>query len=191
MIIKTIIALLICLIFRASGLEMVNISTVIQNEKSETKLDLTDENSVEQDLAETYSIDEQIFEQLQTFYNTKSQWELIDGVYDNGGELVKFDDGYGYAITDIDKDDKLEILVSGMAGSGQYSINNFYEYNGKDKIQKLRTAKLSINNSEPDLINHNYFSGCEKYDDEYHYLFKDYQGYGASGGRMNYYDVVI
>ena len=165
-----------CLCFSACGL----------NDKQK------DAEKSEDTIIEDDSIDDSILEQLQTFYNTKSQWEIVDGHYDNGDEGIDFDNGYAYAITDID-DGNLEILMSGMAGRGLYSTNIFYEYSGKDKIVKMDTSNFGVDGSEPDLINFDYFAGREmSYNDgAFHYCFEDYQGYGISGGKTIYYDVSI
>ena len=129
-------------------------------------------------------------DQLMTFYNTREQWEIVDGQYDNGAEGIEFTGGYSYAVTDIDEDGNLEILMSGVAGTGHYSTNVFYEFSGIDKIEKMDTSGFGIDESEPD-ISEDYLAGFVDYQGETSYLFKDYQGYGAGCGRINYYSVSV
>jgi len=127
---------------------------------------------------------------LQTFYNTRDQWELVDGTYDDGNEGITFNDGYSYAVTDIDDDGNLEILMSGMAGSGHYSINVFYEFSDIDTIEKMDTKGLEFNGSEPD-ISGDYLARFVDDQGNINYLFTDYENYGASGGKTNYYSVTV
>lgn len=129
-------------------------------------------------------------DQLQTFYNTRDQWELVDGTYDDGNQGITFNDGYSYAVTDIDDDGNLEILMSGMAGSGHYSINVFYEFSDIDTIEKMDTKGLEFNESEPD-ISGDYLARFVDDQGEINYLFTDYENYGASGGKTNYYSVTV
>lgn len=136
-------------------------------------------------------------DQLETLYNNREQWEVVDGIYKRGGEEIYFDRGYSYAITDIDADGKLEILMSGMSGSKRSSINVFYEFKAIDEIEKMDTSNMGIDGSEPD-INNDYFiaygyknPSLYRYSDPYVYRFSDYIYYGAGKSRTNYYTVTV
>ena len=129
-------------------------------------------------------------DQLQTFYNTREQWEVVDGIYKNGGEEIYFDRGYSYAITDIDADGKLEILMSGMSGSKRSSINVFYEFKNIDEIEKMDTSNLNFEGSEPDIKKSDYLC-ASIYRKPYIYWFSDYIYYGAGKSRTNYYSVTV
>lgn len=129
-------------------------------------------------------------DQLETLYNNREQWEVVDGIYKSGGEEIYFDRGYSYAITDMDDDGKLEILMSGMSGSKRSSINVFYEFKNIDEIEKMDTSNLNFEGSEPDIKKSNYLC-ASIYRKPYIYWFSDYIYYGAGKSRTNYYTVTV
>lgn len=181
----------------------------IQSEKSaeaftEDDSDALHVDDIDEASTTKVSIDNSPEAQLQTLYDLKEAWELKDGNYTlDNAEVITFDD-YGYAITDLDRDDNLEIIVSGIAGTGRFSTSHIYEYSSTDNIVEWDTSKLACNDSEPDFLTQNdlwdlddpsedLLPGCySSTDDSYVvYMLADYQNYGASGGKTDYLKVIV
>lgn len=153
---------------------------------------------------ENVESDSTVDSQIQTLYDTRDQWEIVDWsmTLDNG-ETVEFND-YGYAVTDLDWDGNYEIVMSGFAGSGMFTTNRIYEYEDEGKIVEWDTSGLAYDDSEPDLMKQNNLWNIEKQNvgnvlpgyisedgNDIEYCLVDYEPYGASGGKKNYLRVSV
>ena len=124
-----------------------------------------------------------IDDQFETFLDMDYLWKISDD---------EFEGKYAYAITDIDNDGNLEILVSNRTENSLDTTNIFYEFAGIGKIEKLDTSNFGGNDSEPDLLEDYFWAGCDDSSDErIHYLCRDFQNYQITGEKTIYYDVAI
>ena len=81
--------------------------------------------------------------QLEVFYANQDIWNSNEIDMGEGYEKVVLDEWY-YAITDLDKDEHLEIIKSGYAGEDKTSYSVIYELQGDGSVKAVNT---------PDLIN--------------------------------------
>ena len=123
-----------------------------------------------------------IDDQIDTFLATEDQWKVKND---------DFKGKYGYAITDVDQDGNLEIIVSNMKVKSLVSTSSIYEFAGIEKLEKLDTSNFGGDDSEPDLLKDDFLAGCTTSDEKIHYLCRDYQNYQKSGEKTIYYDVTI
>lgn len=87
----------------------------------------------------------------------------------------------GLTIYDLNKDGKLELIISSMQGSGHYSDNYFYNvnntYDGIIKLEEKMCYKGEISGFELDRLENQAY----EYDGIIYYLAEDYIRYGAYG----------
>ena len=91
-----------------------------------------------------YSVDNNIkMAELEVFYANQDVWNSNEIDMGEGYEKVVLDEWY-YAITDLDKDEHLEIIKSGYAGEDKTSYSVIYELQGDGSVKAVNT---------PDLLN--------------------------------------
>ena len=91
-----------------------------------------------------YSVDNNIkMAELEVFYSNQEVWNSNVIEMGEGYEDVVLDEWY-YAITDLDKDEHLEIIKSGYAGEDKTSYSVIYELQGDGSVKAVNT---------PDLLN--------------------------------------
>ena len=102
-------------------------------------------------------------QQIETLISSRDVWTVEDVAFDH----------HTYAITDLDRNGRIEIVATVNQGSGLYSTSDFFEVkedlSGVEKVSWDKTE----GESEPDLG----MSTCECYykedTGEYHYIFTD------------------
>ena len=91
-----------------------------------------------------YSVDNNIkMAELEVFYANQDVWNSNEIDLGEDYEKVVLDEWY-YAITDLDKDEHLEIIKSGYAGEDKTSYSVIYELQGDGSVKAVNT---------PDLLN--------------------------------------
>ncbi|MCR4695883.1 MAG: hypothetical protein K5654_01075, partial [Lachnospiraceae bacterium] len=91
-----------------------------------------------------YSVDNNIkMAELEVFYANQDVWNSNEIDMGEGYDKVVLDEWY-YAITDLDKDEHLEIIKSGYAGEDKTSYSVIYELQGDGSVKAVNT---------PDLLN--------------------------------------
>ena len=109
--------------------------------------------------------------QVQTLYNTRAQWEILDGcLKTESEENIKFSGDYSYAVSDLDNDGNIEIILSGTIENGLDSRNLIFEYCAKDKIVQWDTTHLACKDSEPDFRNQNELWTLKDYEYDVHFF---------------------
>lgn len=169
-----------------------------QMDESSTESSKTD-NSNSESSSDDKS-DTEYASQVQVLYDNRQTWEFTDGKYKTSyGETIDFDD-YGYAVTDLDNDSNIEILASGIAGSGRYSTDLVYEYDDEKGVIQWDTSNLvydAYSDSEPDFLSDTlisdsdlegkfFLAGFESEETDGLYLAADYESYGVYGGKTSY-----
>lgn len=98
---------------------------------------------------------------------------------------------YGYAITDLDQNGRLEIIASSCQGTGIYTYSNYYEVNeslnGLNKIER----NVEEGSSEADIMIPTVKVFIDKASNEYHYIFDDLVKVGAAEYYENKQDIVL
>ena len=98
---------------------------------------------------------------------------------------------YGYAITDLDQNGRLEIIASSCQGTGIYTYSNYYEVNeslnGLNKIER----HVEEGSSEADIMLPTVKVFIDKAANEYHYIFDDLVKASAAEYYENKQDIVL
>ena len=157
---------------------------------SATEESIFEDSSLEEESCKVPSVSKDPYVQLETIFNKSDMWE--GRTFDHHGEEVTYS-GWDYAITDFDCDGKLEVLVSGYAGNGVYSLNRVFEYESEDNLIEWDMKGLGIPDSEPDFIlQHNLRSEYDEPDtivnisNTSEYIALDEEVWGIYGRRINY-----
>ena len=121
--------------------------------------------------------------QLKVILDNISMWSL-------SGESKEYDT-YGYAITDLNGNGRLEIVTSHCDGTGLYSHNKYYEVN-----ENLNGLVEVSTNLKPEEIETYIMDGASKvfYDkvqDEYHYVFTNVTRNGPAEYLESKYELVM
>ena len=103
------------------------------------------------------------------------------------GTWVKSDsfDRYGYSVTDLDQNGRLEVIATVCAGSGMFSYTDIWEVNEGCDGLSLCDGSAFGDNSQPDLVSTQettaYYVPHDGADyGTYHYVFTDYIRDGAA-----------
>ena len=158
---------------------------------SATEESIFEDSFLEEESCKVPTVSKDPYVQLETIFNQSDVWKLDNGYFDYG-EGVDFED-WDYAITDFDCDGNLEVLVTGWAGTGHFSISRIFEYESENSLSEWDMDGLSIGNLEPDFI----LQSCilSKFDepdtitkisDAPEYIALDKEWYGADGGQISY-----
>lgn len=100
-------------------------------------------------------------------------------------ELEYADEQYCYAVTDLDNNGRLELIVSNMGGTGIYTYSRFYEINeAYDGVSECETD-FEEGDSEPDLIMDSVYASCFQ-DGTWYYAVYDMAKNGAGEHYENY-----
>lgn len=121
--------------------------------------------------------------QIDVIMNNIDMWNLYteDNTYNP----------YGYAITDLDQNGRLEIIASSCQGTGLYTYSNYYEVNERlDGLNKIERNNEE-GNSEADIMTATAKVFIDKDKNEYHYIFDDLVRNGAAEYYENKQDVVL
>ncbi len=98
---------------------------------------------------------------------------------------------YGYAITDLDQNGRLEIIASSCQGTGIYTYSNYYEVNeGLNGLNKIE-RNVEEGSSEADIMTTAVKVYIDKSANEYHYIFSDLVKAGAAEYYENKQDIVL
>lgn len=98
---------------------------------------------------------------------------------------------YGYAITDLDQNGRLEIIASSCQGTGIYTYSNYYEVNeGLNGLNKIE-RNVEEGSSEADIMLPTVKVFIDKASNEYHYIFDDLVKVGAAEYYENKQDIVL
>lgn len=136
-------------------------------------------NSGEKEQTETINVEKQI----DVIMNNIDTWNLStdEDIYAP----------YGYAITDLDQNGRLEIIASSCQGTGIYTYSNYYEVNeslnGLNKIER----NVEEGSSEADIMIPTVKVFINKATNEYHYIFDDLVKVGAAEYYENKQDIVL
>lgn len=105
-------------------------------------------------------------------------------------ELEYADEVYRYAVTDLDRNGRYEIIVSNMGGTGMYTYSRFFEINENyDGLVECTTDFLEYD-SQPDIISEK----LETYIDdkgEFHYAVYDLTKNGAAEYYENVRELIL
>lgn len=170
-----VVVILIALVIIIGAFISINNKTnVISNNVSgDTK------NSGEKGQTETINVEKQI----DVIMNNIDTWNLStdEDIYAP----------YGYAITDLDQNGRLEIIASSCQGTGIYTYSNYYEVNeslnGLNKIER----NVEEGSSEADIMIPTVKVFIDKAANEYHYIFDDLVKVGAAEYYENKQDIVL
>lgn len=98
---------------------------------------------------------------------------------------------YGYAITDLDQNGRLEIIASSCQGTGIYTYSNYYEVNeGLNGLNKIE-RNVEEGSSEADIMLPTVKVFIDKAANEYHYIFDDLVKASAAEYYENKQDIVL
>lgn len=100
--------------------------------------------------------------QLTSIANSKAKWELQDGQYKlKNGETAHLKNVF-YAISDLDSDGNLEVIVSGYnSDMHSASVTEIYEYVGKNRMKKWNTSNFAVYSVSPNLLLQGEIQGIE------------------------------
>jgi len=99
-------------------------------------------------------------EQLELICENADLWQSLDGT-----------DDWQYAVTDLDRNGRLEIIAANTAGSGYYTTINLFEVNETGDTLEACTNSLQEGESAPDIIVDS--ADCYVCGDKYQYVFID------------------
>ncbi len=130
------------------------------------------------------SIDEDVYAQKISGDEAASQIQLIA---DNSSVWIPAEDelsynSYSYAITDLDFNGRLEIIVSSCQGTGFFTYSNIWQVNdAEDGLEEVSYAR-DEEYSQPDIITDTADVYLNVAFDEptYNYIFEDYLRNGAA-----------
>lgn len=158
-IIMLIIALIVCVIATAACLTN-------SNEQEGTNVDK--ENNIV-----TFNSKFEIEKQLDLILNNKNLWY-------KDMELEK----YSYAVTDLDKNGRVEIVSSICQGTGMYTYTEIYEVNESMNGLNLCESNLLEYDSQADIIKNQFVVFYDITNNKYHYIFDDL----TKNGPTEYYE---
>ena len=125
-------------------------------------------------------------------YSYIGQWDVIARNKDMWLTYMDYaNDVQCYTVTDLDENGRLEIIVSSMGGTGNYSYNRFYEVNETfDGLVECATD-YEEGNSQPDIciINEESTRVFRDGEGKLHYVFTDWLKNGAAEYYNTYYDM--
>lgn len=172
--VAVVIILIVLVIIVGAFISINNKTNVISsNVSGDTK------NSGEKEQTETINVEKQI----DVIMNNIDTWNLStdENIYAP----------YGYAITDLDQNGRLEIIASSCQGTGIYTYSNYYEVNeslnGLNKIER----NVEEGSSEADIMIPTVKVFINKATNEYHYIFDDLVKVGAAEYYENKQDIVL
>lgn len=85
-------------------------------------------------------------------YSIGRQLELFAAQTDLWAPEVEYaNDWYCFTVTELDSDDKLDLIVSNFGGTGFYTYSHFYEIDEHGQVTELETD-FAEGDSQPDLI---------------------------------------
>lgn len=141
-------------------------------------------------------------DQLETILGNRNMWEIIDSQCESSyGEIIDLED-YGYTISDLDGDGKLEIISSAWAGTGHFSLNRIFEYKDENTLEEFDLSEFCYDDSEPDLLlqdeindifssKNDSIEGFVDEDGIYNYIVSDKEYWQSYGGRTRYFQSKI
>ena len=172
--VAVVIVLIVLVIIVGAFISINNKTNVISNNVSgDTK------NSGEKEQTETINVEKQI----DVIMNNIDTWNLStdEDIYAP----------YGYAITDLDQNGRLEIIASSCQGTGIYTYSNYYEVNeGLNGLNKIE-RNVEEGSSEADIMIPTVKVFIDKAANEYHYIFDDLVKVGAAEYYENKQDIVL
>lgn len=89
-------------------------------------------------------------------------------------------DKYSYAITDLDKNGRIEIISSICQGSGVFTHTEIYEVNENVDDLKLCESNLAEYDTYGDIIKDEFVVFYDSINNQYHYIFDDLTRNGAA-----------
>lgn len=107
--------------------------------------------------------------QIDVIFNNKTLWY-------KDTEFEK----YSYAVTDLDKNGRMEIISSICQGTGMYTTTTIYEVNESMDGLKLCESNLEEYDSGADIIKNNWKVFYDNSNEKYHYVFEDLTRNGAA-----------
>ena len=108
--------------------------------------------------------------QIQLFADNRQIWmaEYMDDAYEP----------YSYTVTDLDRNGRLEVILSSCQGTGHFTYSHFYEVN--EEINSLVECDWSVQegDSEPDIIVNEVPVYLDRDKGVPYYIFSDYSQNG-------------
>lgn len=118
----------------------------------------------------------------------QAQLELIVDHVDEWAFTMDYaNDVYEYAVTDLDKNGRLEIIAANMGGTGYYTYSNFYEVNETFDGLQLCERDVEEGESQADLGDADVDAYYDSETGVIYYMFRDY----IKNGAAEYYGVQI
>lgn len=150
---------------------------------SDSGLQSESESEPAPDLPENEPTEQQI--EMQIFTEKYDVWtELFREAIDSGVPC-------SVAITDFDRDDNWELMISTCEGSGAYSKTALYEIvPGENRIERIKTAGIDDLTEWGDFSTQNDYE-CYMIDGKYSYLVEDYSSNGSSLKMTQYLEYVF
>lgn len=121
--------------------------------------------------------------QLKVILDNQSMWSLA-----SDGESH---DTYGYAVTDLDQNGRLEIIASSCNGTGLYTHTKYYEVNENADGLTLITTNLKEDDIETYIMDTTVKVFYDKAKNEYHYLFTNINRNDATSYNQGKYEIVL
>lgn len=154
-IVISIIALVVCVIIAA---------VCLTNGNKQEVTNIDEENNV---VSSNNKVE--IEKQLSVILNNKSLWY-------KDTEVEK----YSYAVTDFDKNGRMEIVSSICQGTGIYTYTEIYEINESMDGLTLCESNLLEQDSQADIIKNSWKVFYDNTNNKYHYIFDDLTKNGVS-----------
>ena len=146
----------------------------VVDDKTEDFPLVSDENDLRELIPEGEAYSSKVDDQLRLITDCYAQWRKAIEGDDYGFDMIHF---YKIAVTDLNHNDRLELIITTTQGSGCYSNTVVYEVDETYTCMKSLTEPSIYANDSADFLMHDVFE-CYYKDGRYYYVVEDY----ISGG---------
>lgn len=104
------------------------------------------------------------------------QIKIFAQQFDVWADAIEYaDEMYSFALTDLDHDGRLELIVSNCGGTGAFSYNHFYQIDEAGELREMETNFIE-GSSQVDIIvdETSVYSGSFAEGEAYYYIFGDF-----------------
>lgn len=157
------------------------------NEKETVNVELGDKDEPEdpavkgmedETVPESEEVDEPTVVEDEPSFAVEDQIAVIVANKDTWFKESDFDT-YCYAITDLDQDGHIELVVSSCQGSGIFTYSDFYEVNDENSLTRVEYT-IEEGSSEPDIIKDEIVCYYEPTMEAFYYMVNDVIRNGAA-----------
>lgn len=134
-------------------------------------------DSEETEVEET-EFEEAVSEQIALIASQVKKWTDMDSDSDDGEPYCS------YAVTDLDRDGRLEVIESSAdQGSGRFTTSKYFQVNeAGDALERISTSDDADGNSQDDIVSNMETVYYDLSTGEYHYITGDFATAGAATG---------